>query len=135
MKYLLDTDTCIAAMRGREPVLAKLGSIAPGDCVVSTVTVFELTVGVAKCREPKKESSKVARFLSHVHLLPLEAEAAQRAGAVRAELERQGRAIGPYDVLLAGQALAHGLKLLSGNTGEFSRVDGLQLEGWQRRIG
>lgn len=130
MKYLLDTDTCIAAMRGREPVLAKLTAISPDDCAISTVTLFELTVGVAKCREPKAEAAKVTRFLSNVHLLPLEAQAAQRAGAVHAELEKQGTMIGPYDVLLAGQALAHGLRLVSGNTGEFSRIAGLNLEGW-----
>ena len=50
--------------------------------------------------------------------------------ALRVLLEKQGRAIGPYDVLLAGQALAYGFKLVSGNLAEFSRVDGLQVEGW-----
>jgi tRNA(fMet)-specific endonuclease VapC len=130
MKYLLDTDTCIAAMRGREPVLDRLATISPDDCAISTVTLYELTVGVAKCRDPKTEAAKVARFAASVHLLPLEAKGAQRAGTVRAELERQGRSIGPYDVLLAGQALAHDLTLVSGNASEFSRVPGLQLETW-----
>lgn len=130
MKYLLDTDTCIAAMRGRESAVAKLSSLPPDECRVSTVTVYELSVGVAKCREPNKEAAKVARFLASVHVLPLDSEAARRAGAVRAALEKQGRAIGPYDVLLAGQALAHGFKVISGNLAEFSRVEGLAVEGW-----
>jgi tRNA(fMet)-specific endonuclease VapC len=130
MKYLLDTDTCIAAMRGRADAVGKLSSLTPDDCLVSTVTVYELAVGVAKCREPHKEGAKVARLLASVHVLPLDAEAARRAGGLRAALEKQGRAIGPYDVLLAGQALAHGLRLVSGNLGEFSRVEGLPVEGW-----
>ena len=130
MKYLLDTDTCIAAMRGREAVINKLSSLPPDDCGVSTVTVFELAVGVAKCREPQKEAAKVARFLAGVHVLPLDAAAARRGGWLRATLERQGQTIGPYDVLLAGQTLAHGLRLISGNLAEFSRVEGLQVEGW-----
>ena len=130
MKYLLDTDTCIAAMRGRASAVSKVSSLSPDDCRVSTVTVYELSVGVAKCREPQKEAAKVARFLASVHVLPLDAEAAQRAGTLRATLEKQGRAIGPYDVLLAGQALAHGFKMISGNFAEFSRVEGLQVEGW-----
>ena len=130
MKYLLDTDTCIAAMRGREGAVNKLSSLPPDDCRVSTVTVFELEVGVGKCREPQKERAKVARFLASVHVLPLDAESARRAGALRATLEKQGRAIGPYDVLLAGQELAGGFQLISGNLAEFLRVEGLQVEGW-----
>jgi tRNA(fMet)-specific endonuclease VapC len=94
------------------------------------VTVFELAVGVGKCREPHKEAAKVARFLASVHVLPLDGDAARRAGALRATLEKHGQVIGPYDVLLAGQALSHGLKMITGNVGEFSRVDGLQVEGW-----
>ncbi len=130
MKYLLDTHTCIAAMRGWENAVAKLSSLPPDECRVSTVTVYELSVGVAKCREPQKEGAKVARFLASVHVLSLDAEAARRAGSVRATLEKQGRAIGPSDVLLAGQALAHGFKLISGNLAEFARVEGLAVEGW-----
>jgi tRNA(fMet)-specific endonuclease VapC len=130
VKYLLDTDTCIAAMRGRSNALAKVTALSPDDCVVSTITVYELAVGVAKCREPSKEAAKVARFLGHVHVLPLEVDAARAAGEIRAALEQKGQAIGPYDVLLAGQALARGLQLVSGNVAEFSRVRGLQIEGW-----
>lgn len=130
MKYLLDSDTCIAVMRGRAEVVNKLSSLSPDDCHVSTVTVYELAVGVAKCREPQKEAAKVARFLANVHVLPLDAESARRAGALRVVLEKQGRAIGPYDVLLAGQALVHGCAMVTGNLAEFSRVSGMQLEGW-----
>jgi tRNA(fMet)-specific endonuclease VapC len=130
MKFLLDTDTCIAVMRGRENAVSKLSSLPPDDCCVSTVTVFELAVGVAKCRKPQKEAVKVARFLARVRLLVLDDDAARRAGGLRAALEKRGQAIGPYDVLLAGQCLAHGLTLISGNLGEFSRVTGLQAEGW-----
>lgn len=130
MRYLLDTDTCIAAMRGRESAVGKIAALSPDDCHVSTVTVYELAVGVAKCREPRKEAVKVALFLTNVHVLPFDAGAARRAGELRAQLEKRGQTIGPYDVLLAGQALVHGLTMISGNLGEFSRVDGLQIEGW-----
>lgn len=130
MKYLLDTDTCIAAMRGRPGAVAKLASISPDDCSVSSVTVSELAVGVAKCREPQREAAKVARFLGQVHVLPLDSEAARWAGAIRAGLEARGESIGPYDVLLAGQALVHDLRMISGNADEFARVPGVQLEGW-----
>lgn len=130
MKFLLDTDTCIAAMRGREEAVKKLSSLPPDDCRISTVTVYALEVGVAKCRESQKEGAKVAKLRANVHVLPLDPVAARRAAVLRARLEKLGRAIGPYDVLLAGQALAHGFKLISGNLAGFSRVEGLQVEGW-----
>jgi tRNA(fMet)-specific endonuclease VapC len=130
MSFLLDTDTCIAAMRGREGAVNRLSRLSPDECRVSTVTVYELEVGVAKCREPQKERAKVARFWASVQGLAVHAESARRAGELRADLEKRGAMIGPYDVLLAGQCLAHGLKLISGNLSEFSRVPGLQVEGW-----
>ena len=130
MSFLLDTDTCIAAMRGREDVVSRLSQLSPDECRVSTVTVYELEVGVAKCREPQKERAKVTRFLASLQVLALDAEAAQRAGDLRADLEKRGAMIGPYDVLLAGQCLVHRLTLISGNLSEFNRVPGLQVAGW-----
>lgn len=130
MRYLLDTDTCIAAMKGREAAVAWLAAITPGECAVSTVTVFELQVGVAKCREPDREAAKLKRLLALMAVLPLETAAARKAGDVRAGFERRGLGIGPYDVLLAGQALTHGLILVTGNVGEFRRVPELKLESW-----
>lgn len=130
MRYLLDTDTYIAAMKGREAAVARLAAMAPSECAVSTVTVFELQVGVAKCRDPEQEAAKLKRFLALMAVIPLENPAARKAGEVRAELERQGLGIGPYDVLLAGQALTHGLTLVTGNVREFQRVSGLKIESW-----
>lgn len=69
-------------------------------------------------------------FLGTVHQLPFETEAAKEAGRVRAVLESKGQMIGPYDILLAGQALANSLILVTANAGEFSRVPGLTLENW-----
>jgi tRNA(fMet)-specific endonuclease VapC len=130
MRFLLDTDTCIAAMKGRDVAVAKLSTLAPIDCAISTVTVFELQVGVAKCREPDREAAKVKRFLETLTVLPLDVASARKAGEVRADLERQGIGIGPYDVLLAGQALTRGLAFVTNNVGEFQRVAGLKIERW-----
>lgn len=128
MKYLLDTDTCIAALRGEPEIIDWLQDKAPVDCVVSSVTVYELAVGVAKCRDPRRETAKVNRFLATVRTAPFDQPAARKAGEVRAALEKRGEGIGPYDTLLAGQALANGWKLVTGNHAEFARVPGLELE-------
>ena len=127
---MLDTNTCIAVMRGHPGAVARLKSLAPGDCAVSVVTVYELFTGVAKCREPDRERAKVNRLFSGLRILSFSSAAARQAAVVRADLERTGKGIGPYDLLLAGHALSLSLRLATNNTGEFNRVPGLQGEDW-----
>jgi tRNA(fMet)-specific endonuclease VapC len=102
------------------------------DCAVSTITAYELFTGVAKCSDPPRENAKVEKLLNTVHMLPFDAAAAIEAGKIRADLESRGSTIGPYDILLAGHAIAAGLVLVTANTGEFSRVAGLALESWRK---
>jgi tRNA(fMet)-specific endonuclease VapC len=131
MRFLLDTNTCIAAMRNHAGVLARLHALAPGDCAVSTITSYELFTGVAKCANPTQERAKVELLLNTISEVAFEANAAREAASIRADLESRGTTIGPYDLLLAGQALAAGLTLVTHNTPEFSRVARLALEDWQ----
>ncbi len=130
MKVLLDTDVCIALLRGQPKAQVHLAALAPADCAVSAVTTYELLVGVAKCREPERERAKVGRLLAVVRVLVFDRLAAERAARVRADLERVGRSCGPYDLLLAGHALALGSALATHNVREFSRVEGLIVEDW-----
>ena len=132
MKVLLDTNVCIAVMRGHPSVIARLTSHAPGDCVLSTVAVYELLTGVEKCREPGRERGKVQRLLSVLPIKAFDEAAAGCAAQVRASLERTGDVCGPYDLLLAGHALALDLPLATNNVGEFSRVQGLRVEDWMK---
>ncbi len=111
-------------------MVQRLSSVAPTDCAVSMVTVYELFSGLAKAQDPVKERQKVERFISAVIELPLDRASAEAAAKVRAELERQGSVIGPYDLLIAGQALAGGLTLVTNNIREFQRVKGLSLQSW-----
>ena len=130
MTHLLDTDTCIGVLRQRPGMVEKLSRLAPADVAVSMVTIYELFCGVEKAADPARERGKVERFISAIAELPLERAAAQTAAQVRAELERQGTVIGPYDLLIAGQALAGNLTLVTGNLAEFRRVPGLKIESW-----
>ncbi len=131
MKYLLDTNVCIRAMRGDPRVTARMKACAPDDCGVSIVSVFELFAGVERCREPGREGVKVVAFLKPLHLLPFDWDSAIRAASVRWELEKAGKKIGPYDLQLAGQALALDVTLISHNLREFRRVTDLKIEDWE----
>lgn len=132
MKYLLDTDVCIAILRGQPRVRERLLGLTPDDCGVSMVSVFELLSGVERCRRPEIERQKVETFLAPLHLLPFDLDSAVHAAPVRWHLEKTGMPIGPYDLQLAGQALALDVTLVTGNTGEFARVPQLRLENWMR---
>jgi tRNA(fMet)-specific endonuclease VapC len=130
MTHLLDTDICIGVLRKRPGMAQRLSELSPADCAVSMVTVYELLSGVRKAREPEKEREKVERFVGAIIELPFDRAAAEVAARIRAELEQQGTPIGPYDLLIAGQALANNLTLVSNNVQEFQRVAGLRIESW-----
>jgi tRNA(fMet)-specific endonuclease VapC len=129
--HLLDTNVCVAVLRGVRGVRRKLQTLRPDDVGVSTVTIYELQTGVERCRDPKAEGRKVAMFLQPLHVLDFDRDAAVQAALVRADLEKSGCVIAPYDLLLAGQALSLGVVLVTRNTGEFGRVQGLQVENWE----
>ena len=130
MAYLLDTDTCIGVLRQRRGMVERMSRLVPADCAVSMVTVYELFCGLGKAHDPAKERQKIERFLAAIIELPLDRSSAGAAGKVRVKLERQGNPIGPYDLLIAGQALAGGRTLVTNNVREFRRVDGLSLQSW-----
>jgi len=85
-RYLLDTNTCIAAMRNQATVVKRMAAVSPGDCAVSTVTSYELLTGVEKCADPTKERAKVELLLKTIEELPFDSPAAKEAGRIRAIL-------------------------------------------------
>ncbi len=135
MTYLLDTNVCIAAMRGNAEIIQGLAAHSPEDCAVSMVSVFELFAGVFRCNDPEGEGRKVATFLKPFHLLPFDWDSAVKTAEIRFQLEKTGTKIGPYDLQLGGQALSLDLTLVTHNTREFKRVNSLRLEDWETEGG
>jgi tRNA(fMet)-specific endonuclease VapC len=131
VQYLLDTDTCVDLLGNVSPVIEKLRALAPDDCGISAISSFELFVGAARARDPRREAQKVERLLDVVEEISFDPDAARRAGALRFELETAGTPIGPYDLLIAGHALVLDLTLVTANTEEFGHVPGLLLEKWR----
>jgi tRNA(fMet)-specific endonuclease VapC len=136
MDYLLDTNACIALNKG-EPASVRVRfreAVHTGAQVwVPTVVLFELWYGVAKSARQKENAEDLATFLGGpVRILAFGEEDAREAGELRTSLERIGKPIGAYDVLIAGQALARKLTLVTANAKEFGRVKGLVWEDWGR---
>lgn len=133
LRYLLDTSFCIALIRRvSRRAEEKLVEHAAPEVAVSALTVAELEYGVARSREPERNRAKLDGFLQPLQILAFDDAAAVAYGPVRAGLERRGRMIGPIDTLLAAQALSLDLTMVTNNTGEFERVEGLRVEDWTR---
>lgn len=135
MIYHLDTNAVIAILNNcpaavRERLKAALE--APGaEVAMSSVVLCELRYGVARSAQPEKNAERLRVFLAGpIEIEPFGEEDAAVAGQLRAALEAKGTPIGPYDVLIAAQALRDGATLVTANTGEFARVPGLALEDW-----
>ena len=129
MRYLFDTNTCIALINDTSPsLLARLRRHRSEEIGVPSPVAFELYFGAFKSRGPKLNLAVIDRMAFEV--VPFDAADARAAGAIRSDLEARGLPIGPYDLLIAGQARARDLVLVTANTREFERVDGLKLENW-----
>lgn len=134
MKYLFDSNLCIAIMNGsawRVTAAFDRAIHAGSEFYLPTIVVHELWYGVAKSLQLSANTRKLEVFQSRLTgTLEFSDQDARLSGQIRAELARRGTPIGPYDVLIAGQALARGLTLVTANMREFSRVDGLKLADW-----
>lgn len=130
MKFLLDTDTCIYALKQKASVLQRLLARSPEDIAVSVVTEAELRTGAAKSASSAKTLRLLENFLRPLTILEFSSGDAVSYAQVRARLERAGKPIGPLDTLIAAQAVARKLVLVSNNEREFGRVAGLRIENW-----
>ena len=130
MKFLLDTDTCIYALKQNPTVLKHLLAQSREDIAVSVITEAELRTGAAKSTSAAKTLRLVENFLRPLGIVEFTSNDAASYAQVRAKLERAGTPIGPLDTLIAAQAVARKLVLVSNNEREFSRVAGLRIENW-----
>ena len=131
MKYLLDTNTCIYIIKRKpQDVLAKFQTIAPYDIGISSITVAELECGAAKSQYPDRNRVALTQFLIPLEIVRFDEQAATIYGTIRATLERLGKIIGAMDLLIVAHALSLSLTLVTNNTKEFNRVQGLVLENW-----
>ena len=130
LRYMLDTNLCIRVLRDR-PQSARPRFNAEADSLcISTVVLFELLYGAEKSARPAENRMEVGRFAARLQVLPFDSDAAGHAAEIRTALQRQGQAIGGYDVMIAGHARSRGLVVITSNLGEFTRVAGLRSEDW-----
>jgi len=134
MRYLIDTNTFIAAMKGVAGVRDKLEHIPLSDLVLSPVVLGELELGIEKSAHREKNAARLAGVVARIELLPLDARVSRQYATIRADLERKGTPIGANDYWIAAQGLAFGAVVVTDNEAEFTRVPGLAVENWLRAV-
>jgi tRNA(fMet)-specific endonuclease VapC len=132
MTFLLDTTPCVTYLRGRNAlVLQRLQQHPAGDVALCTIVLAELYYGADKSNNPARNRTAVDTFAGPYLCLPFDNRAADSYARIRVDLESRGLPIGANDYLIAAIALANGLTLVTHNTSEFARVNGLMLEDWE----
>jgi tRNA(fMet)-specific endonuclease VapC len=134
LTYVLDTNVIIALLRNKPAIVRDRFRRALSEdalIIVSSVVLFELWYGVARSERRKENTERLRVFLAgDFRVQPFEERDASIAGDLRATLEIGGTPIGPYDLLIAAQALRAGATLVTANTSEFARVTGLVWQDW-----
>ncbi len=130
MRYLLDTNILIAMSKERPGLAERLANYPASAILLSSVVVAEIEYGIAKSARREHNRRVFDVLLEAFAVLPFDANAARHYGPIRAQLEKQGQAIGPYDLMIAAQGVALNAVVVTDNVGEFSRVPGLAVENW-----
>lgn len=131
MKYMLDTNICIYLMKNKpKEVLERFKEHEISDVCISAVTYAEMAHGIEKSKYADRNRVAVALFLSGITVMDFDVQAATEYGRVRVELERKGTPIGKFDSMIAAHALSQNLTIVTNNTREFNRVEGLKVENW-----
>ena len=133
---LLDTNAIIAILTGRQPAVRshlKRDMSAGTAITISPIVLSELWYGTAKSTRVTENAERILTFLAGgFTVLDFDGEDARIAGEIRAELERAGTPIWPYDLLIAAQSLRRNATLVTANVSDFARVSGLRWEDWSR---
>ncbi len=130
MKYLLDTDHCIAVLNRDARIRAPLERHAASTVRLSTISLAEIRYGIAKSARKEESKDRMRQMIGKIIPVPFEADAADHYGEIRALLEKRGTLIGPLDMFIAAHALSLGWTLVTHNTREFRRVPGLKVDDW-----
>ena len=131
MSFMLDTNICIYMIKTRpDTVIKHLVAKRPHEVGISSVTLAELRYGVEKSAKVEKNRLALEMLTSSLQVLPFDSFAAERYGSIRAHLEKNGKLIGPMDLLIAAHASSMNWTLVTNNLKEFKRVPDLNLENW-----
>lgn len=136
IRWMLDTNACIAVIN-QNPlrVRQRLLQVSPTEVAISEIVRYELAFGVCKSQQPERNQARLNYFLRYVQVLEWGEAQSVTAAQIRCELARKGTPIGHYDNLIAAHARSLDVTLVTHNTREFGRIEGLRIEDWAQDTG
>jgi tRNA(fMet)-specific endonuclease VapC len=130
MDYLLDTDTCIYWLNGREVVRNKILSIGLSNVSICSISVAELYYGAYNSSRVEGNLTRAEIFIQNITVFPLNNGSLKLFGELKAQLRKLGQPVADFDLLIASVALAEKLILVTNNTRHYERITDIKLENW-----
>lgn len=128
--YILDTDTCIYWLNGKEKIRKKVKQVGTNNLRTTIITFAELRYGAYSSQKMEENLKKIDNFLKMVKMLPLDRDSADRFGKLKTDLRDKGQMISDFDILIAAITLRYNGILVTNNTEHFKRIGGLNYENW-----
>lgn len=132
-QYLLDTNICIYFIKGLYDLKAKFEEVGPENCFISEITLAELKFGVAKSQAKQKNNIALESFLSGIQIMPI-FPALDIYASEKARLQKSGKVIDDFDLLIGATAVSFDLIMVTNNTNHFNRIKELKFEDWTIHI-
>lgn len=130
--FLLDTNACIQFLNGTSDALkAHFQQHLPTDIAICSIVKAELLFGARNSHKVEANLLRIKQFSEPLSSLAFDDSCAEEYAQIRADLTRQGKLIGPNDMLIAAIARVHDAVLVTNNTREFSRITNLRIQDWQ----
>jgi len=130
--YLLDTDTIIYSLKGHETVKNNLIDHINDSMKISVITLMELSYGAYKSQKVESNLAKIKKLEDSIEIIPIGSEIVGIFGLLKSQLEKTGKSIDDFDLILASSALSHNLTIVTNNEKHFKRIDGLKIENWTK---
>lgn len=132
LKFMLDTNIVIDVIKRRPLEILDIFNRYANQICISSITLAELLHGVEKSSIPDKNMATVSEFISHLDILDYDSNAAMHYGDIRADLEKKGTCIGVNNLHIAAHGRSRGLVVVTNNTKEFNRIEGLRIIDWSK---
>ncbi len=130
LEYMLDTNICIYVIKNYPPELRERFNRLAEQLCISSITLGKLHYGAEKSARPAANLDAIEHFAARLEVLPFTAKAAAHYGQIRAQLEREGRPAGAYEMMIGGHARGEGLVVVTNNVREFERMESVRVENW-----
>ncbi len=130
--YLLDTDIIIYSLKGHQAVAENLRKHYYDSIKISAITLMELYYGAYKSQKVESNLAKVKKIESSLEIIPVAQAIVEIFGMIKSNLEKNGKPIDDFDIILASTALSHNMVLVTNNEKHFKRINGLKLENWSK---